>query len=500
MKETSFSISEIRTYIERAYQQWNVPGGLAAIIRDGKPVLAEGFGVCEAGKAPVMDPETAFAIGSCTKAFTSAAIGLLVDEGKLDWDDPVVKFLPDFTMYDPWVTRHVTIRDLLNHKLGIQRWNRLFFRQKEFDPDDFISRIRYMQPVKEFRTRYHYGNEQFIVAGKIVEVASGMPYADFLQKRIFEPLEMNSTYPNLKQMLSNHKGPFARGHYNQADSLMPVQMRFFQEQTPAGFWEIGTNAAGSIWSTIGDIQKWIELFLGQGVYKGKQFLSRAVFEEITTPQFMIYPKDSEIVDLMPLGMDIQFQAYAFGWMIFSYMGRKLIVHGGNTVNGNTVIGFIPEEELGIVTFINTYGGVIHILLAFYLFEAMLGKPHDYSGDGLELAKTWLEEMQPVIQSFEDKRKIDSRPSLPLESYAGIYTSPLLGELYIDYRDGQLRQRYGSDMAASLIHWEDDVFRLKFDKPYWGVEFAAFEIGEGKTVNAIRLQDMEGREIQRMEKR
>ena len=494
------SISEINAYIEQAYKDWNIPGGLAAVVKDGEFLFAEGYGSCEAGKPEQMSADTVFAIGSCTKAFTGTAMGILVDEGKVDWDDPVIKYLPDFAMYDPWVTQHVTIRDLLNHKLGIQRWNRLFFNNEEFDEDDFIHRIRYMQPVKDFRTRFHYGNEQFITAGKIIEVVSGMRYVDFLRQRIFEPLEMHSTYANLQEMLANHKGTIAHGHYNQDDSLLPSELRFFEPQTVGDYWEIGTNAAGSIWSTLTDIKNWIDLYLGKGVYKGKQILSPEVFEEITTPQFMIHPRDSEIADILEIGMDIEFQMYAFGWMIFDYKGRKLIVHGGNTVNGNTVIGFVPSENIGVITFINTYSGIIHVLLSFLLFDVLLGNWRDYSKEGLALANAWLEGIKPMIQAFEDSRKKDSAPSLPLEAYAGVYNSPLLGDLQIEYKDGSLLQHYGFEQEADLEHWEDDVFRLKFHKRYWAAEFIAFELDEKGQVCACTLRGLEGNEIQRLLKR
>ncbi len=500
MSKTNYSIEEISAYIEQAYQDWNIPGGLAAVIKDGEFVLSKGFGVCDKGNPEPIKPDTVFSIGSCTKAFTAAALGLLVDEGKLNWDDRVIQYLPGFAMVDPWVTEHVTIRDLVNHKLGLQRWNRIMLQGEKFDPDQFIEKIRYIQPNKDFRTRFHYGNEQYIVAGKIIEVISGMSYADFMQKRIFDPLEMSSTYINLQQMLANHKGAIARGHYNHDDKLMPVELRFFDEQKPADFWELGTNAAGSIWSTMDDIKNWIDLFLAKGDFKGKRIFSSELFEELTTPQFNILPQDSVIAELMPLELGIDFQTYAFGWVVMSFHGKKLIVHGGNTVDGNTTIGFIPSENLGFSTFINTYSGIIHILVALFLVDAILFNDwNDYSQKGLELAKSWISGLQPMLDAFETSRKQSSAPSLPLEKYAGEYESPLMGTVHIRWESGKLVYDYSSEQQADLSHWEDDTFRMRYHKPYWGTEFVIFEANQ-QGVIAFVLRDLEGNDVQRLVKR
>lgn len=498
---TQIAIADIEAYIEQALKDWGIPGGSSLIMKDGELLSNRGYGVRELGKPEAMETDTIFHIASSTKAFTATCLGLLVDEGKLGWDDPVVKYLPEFKLYDPWITREVTVRDLLNHKLGLTRYNHIMFRNTPYDPDEFIQRFPYMKPFTSFRTRFVYGNEQYILAGKLVEVISGKPYDDFLQERIFDPLGMTSTFPTLSHLKRAGVTNISHGHCNLDGGFVPVGVRLLDPVQPLDLVDIGMNAAGCIWSNMPDLARWLEFFLGDGTFRGKTLASPKVMEEMRSPQFSIAPRDDELTTIFSaVGVDVNILTYAFGWYVMDYRGRKLVVHGGNIHNGNNIIGFIPGENLAFMIFVNTYQVIAHALLSFYVLDAMFGHNIDYSARGIEAVKMWQAGATQAIEGMLSSRQLDTHPSVPLERYTGKYASPLMGELSIDLDGGELRFTYGNShmFDASLSHWQDDTFVVDFKNKYQDPEFVSFQVSEAGSVSSLVWLGSEFNEIDLME--
>ncbi len=501
MTTTSLPIVEIEAYIEQTLKDWGIPGGASLILKDGQKLSCRGYGVRELGKPEEMDGNTIFHIASSTKAFTATCLGMLVDEGKASWDDPVVKFLPDFKMYDPWITHQVTLRDLLNHRLGLKRYNSVMFRNDPFDPDEFLQHFPYLKPFTDFRTRFGYGNEQYIVAGKLIEVLSGKTYDEFLQERIFDPLEMTSTFPTLAHLKRSGLTNISYGHCNLDGGLVPVGVRLLDPVQPLPLVDIGKNAAGCIWSTMGDLANWLEFFLGNGTFRGRTLVSPEGMEEMRTPQFVIAPRDEELFAIFnSVGVDVNILTYAFGWYVLDYHGRKMVVHGGNIQNGNNIIGFLPTENLAFVIFVNNYQAIAQLLLSFFVLDAMEGTRTDYNHAGLEVAKMWQAGATQAIQGLIDSRKLDTHPSLALERYSGVYASPLLGELKITLEAGELQFLYGNShwFDASLQHWQDETFVVNFKNKFEDPEFVIFEVSADQKVTALVWLSSTFDEIDRME--
>lgn len=491
MENNKMNPKEIEEYIEQALKDWGVPGGSAMIWKDGEMVSCRGYGVRELGKPDLMDENTIFHIASSTKAFTATLLGMLVDDGKLNWDDKVVKFLPEFKMYDPWITNELTLRDLLNHRLGLKRYNRVMFRNHPFDPDEFLSHFPYMEPFAGFRTRFGYGNEQYIAAGKVIEVVTGKRYEDFLQERILTPLGMTFTYPTLERLQKAGVTNLSHGHCNLDGGYVPNGVRLFDPVQALPLVDIGKNAAGCIWSSTKDMARWLEFFLGNGTFEGKSLVSAAQMEEMRTPQFAIAPRDEDLSSVFAVGVNINIMTYAFGWYVMDYQGRKLVVHGGNIHNGNNVLGFVPQENLAFLLFVNNYQAIIQVLLSFFMVDAMLGAPRkDYCRDGIAMAKMWQAGAEQQVGQIVAGRKTDTKPSLPLAGYTGTYASPLLGEMQISLENDRLVHKYGSSgyYDADLKHWENETFvvdyRIKFQNP----EFITFKPGEDGKAAALVLVD------------
>jgi CubicO group peptidase (beta-lactamase class C family) len=253
-------LAEIDKYAEKVRQDWNVPGFAIAIVKDDKVLFAKGYGIRELGKTEKIDENTLFAIASNSKAFTTAGLAILVDEGKLNWDDKVVKYLPEFQMPDDWVTREITVRDLVSHRSGLGTFSGdLLWYDTTYTDDEVISRIKYLKPVNGFRAGYGYQNLMFITAGKVLEKISGKTWQDFVKERILTPLEMNRTNTSVKDLKDNVSSP----HNESGGKLRPL---------PHGNVDSARAAAG-LNSSVADLAQWLRLQLGRGKFNGKQIFS-----------------------------------------------------------------------------------------------------------------------------------------------------------------------------------------------------------------------------------
>jgi len=266
-------LREIDAYAEQVMTDWKGPGMAIAIVKDDKVVFQKGYGVRELGKQDKVDENTLFAIASNTKAFTTASLAVLVDEGKLNWNDKVSKYLPDFQMYDPWVTSELTIRDIVSHRVGLDTFSGdLLWYDTTYSTDEILRRVRYLKPVSSFRSRYGYQNLMFIAAGRVVEKVSGKPWADFVSERILKPLGMNRTTTSVRDMKDN----FAMPHNESGGALRPL---------PPGYLNDAIGAV-RLNSSVADLSKWIRLQLGRGTFEGKKIFSEEQSWQMWQPNTM----------------------------------------------------------------------------------------------------------------------------------------------------------------------------------------------------------------------
>ncbi len=483
---------ELDCYITQAFSDWGIPGGSVAVVRNGDRVLVKGYGLCEAGKPDPVDGEALFAIGSCSKAFTAAAVGILIDDGKLDWDDKIVDHLPDFQLWDPWITREATLRDALTHRMGNMRVQRLLFKEDVFDADDMIRRMRSFRPVKPFRTTCHYNNPGFVVAGKVIEAVSGLTWRQLVEQRLFQPLGMAHSYASYGACLAHGPANIATQHGLPplVGGYVPGLLRWREPVAAKPWADLGENAAGSILSNAPDCLTWLEMLLHQGQHQGRQVLSPEVVRELLRSQIVVRVEDDEDVGPIFAHMGVtEFAAYGLGWYVCNYRGRHMAVHGGDAAGHSALMILLPEEQSAVAMLVNTqtWG---HAFVSMYLADWLLGEERDHSRAGLAM---WAQlEQQARLRAQQDVAGRDPgiAPSLPLAAYAGTYTSPIFGDITISFQaGGWLRYQHGggSYSRAPLEHWQGDTFLIQYQNMVAEPEFISFAIGADGTVQAIEFK-------------
>jgi CubicO group peptidase (beta-lactamase class C family) len=441
--------TQLNETISKTLTAWNIPGAAVAVVQ-GDEVFTHGYGVREAGKPEGVNADTIFAIGSTTKAFTSALVGILVDEGKLQWDDPVVRYLPDFELYNPWVTQNITVRDLLCHRLGLERAQRLYYH-RGYDQRELIRRMRYLKPVAGFRTQFHYANQQFGAAGLIIEAVTGKTWDAFLAERVFTPLQMDrsaSGYDTITDFAN-----FAQPHAV-LDETYPAGVRFLGEQSAIENFKIVHEPAGSIHTSANDLAQWLKALLNNGT----PLLQPNTFNEITSPQMVMQDMmNSELAPLYMLQPATRFWTYGLGWWVMDYRGEKVLMHGGQMPGFNSVVAFFPERKMGLAAAVNVHQTLAHASLFYAISDILLDKQErDWSSEFQMVAQGYMAEVENQVDAFRLTRDPNLLPSNGLESYTGIFSNDLFGEVAVTLEDDSLKLNYGQ-LSAILEHFKGDTF-------------------------------------------
>lgn len=446
-------------YIEAAMEAWEVPGLAIAVVRNDSVIHARGFGVRELGRPAPVDEHTLFAIASTTKAMTAAALGMLVDEGRLDWDDPVTRHLPSYQLADPFISRELTVRDLLTHRAGLSRSDNLWIAAP-FDRGEVLRRARHLSSTSGFRAEYGYHNVMYIAAGEVAGAVSGTSWDDFIQQRLFQPLGMTR---------SATRAAIVETRDNVAASHTPVDGKV-QAVARRNYDNIG--GAGAVFSSVHDMAQWLRLHLNGGTFEGKQLLSAETMRELHMPQTVIRP-DSVAERMFP---NTNLRAYALGWIVQDYHGRKLVHHSGSINYTRTHIGMVPSENIGVVVIANLSSSNLQQAVVFRVLDALMGLPaRDWSAEYLELARRAEERADERARETERTRIANTRPSLELERYAGAYRSELYGDARLTLEDGALVLSYAPDYVADLEHWHHDTFRAVWRRPGFGRSFVTFTL-------------------------
>lgn len=460
-------------YINNAIKEWQVPGLAIAIVKDDRVVLAKGFGVRELGKPAPVDERTLFAIGSSSKAFTAAAIAMLVDEGKLKWDDPATKYLPGFQLYDPYTTRELTVGDLLTHRSGLARGDLLWYASA-YDRDEILRRVRYLKPSWSLRARFGYQNIMFLAAGQIVPTVAKKSWDEFMRERIFMPLGMQSTGTSIKALSTSDD--VATPHSKIDDVVQKIAWRNIDNIAPAG----------SINSNVVDMAQWVRLQLGGGVYETKRLLSSGAMKEMHTPQTVIRI-EGQNERLYP---EAHFLTYGMGWFLSDYRGRKVVEHGGAIDGMRALVAMMPEEKVGMVVLTNLHGTVLPQALMYRVFDSYLGgTQRDWSAEMLKSIKGLEDQAKIAEKKIETDRVKGTTPSLPLQQYAGSYQSDMYGEAKIALEDGKLVTRFGPNFTGDLEHWHYDTFRVIWRDRMQGKGFISFKLNTQGKVETISIENI-----------
>ncbi|MCU0226897.1 MAG: serine hydrolase [Bryobacterales bacterium] len=448
--------ADLDAWVARTQQQFEVPGIAVAIVKDGQTVLAKGYGVRVLGQPGRVDAQTRFGIASNTKAFTAAALAILVDEGKLRWDDPVQKHLPEFQMADPYVSREVTLRDLLSHRsgMGLGAGDLLYWPDTTFTRADVLRAARRLPVDSSFRSRYAYNNLGYVVAGEVLRAASGLSWEAFVQQRLLHPLGMTQTRitsDGLHPESDNVAVPHSRG-WRLEGTLQPIK------PTRDAVWA----AAAGLKSSVTDIARWLTLQLNQGkLTDGTVLFSARQAHEMWTPQIALRVGDPHplLASTKPL-----FAAYGLGWSLKDYQGRKIVTHSGGLTGMVTLTLMVPEEKLGIVVLTNQEEGGAFQAIAYHILDHYLKlEPRDwiaaYAASTAESRKKANAEEAKTLAT----RLGGTTPSLALSAYAGAYTDAWYGagEVVAEGSALSLRMRGTPDMHGPLEHFHHDTFIVRW---------------------------------------
>lgn len=460
-------------YVNAAMKDWDVPGMAIAVIKDDKIVYAKGYGVREIGKPETVDERTIFAIGSSSKAFTAATIAMLVDEGKLKWDDKVSQYLPAFQLFDPYVTREMTIRDLLTHRIGLERGDQLWYATP-YSREEVLRRVRYLAPSSSMRSRFGYQNIMFLAAGEVVPVLTKKSWDDFVGERIFSPLGMKDSGTSIRTL--SRSNDVATPHVKIDDKMKPVAWRLIDNIAPAG----------SINSNVVDMAQWVRLNLAKGKYDGKQILSEAAVKEMQTPQTIMRIEGPYTI-FYP---DAHFLTYGLGWFLSDFRGKKLVEHGGAIDGMRATVAMIPEENAGVVILTNANGSVLPQFLAYRIFDSLMGQPaKDWPAEGLKKIKQLEEQGKAAQEKALAERVMGTSPSLELKDYAGTYNSEMYGDLEIKFEDGKLTAHFGPNFSGVLGHWNYNTFQATWRDPVMGKAFMDFDLNARGKIDTLSFGPM-----------
>ena len=349
------SATSLDETIVKAMEQWNVPGLAIAVVRGGEVELVTGYGVTEVGGRTPVTKDTLFPLASCTKPFTATVLGMLADDGKLTWDDRVQQHLPEFQLHDPFVTREVTVRDLLAHRTGLSNCN-LLWSKNEFSPYEIMDRLKFVPARNSFRSRFTYNNLMYLVAGQIIEVATGESWESQVAGRILRPLQMKSTFTSCP-----NEGIIAQPHYESTGKA--TRLKLDRNYTDA------IVPAGGIWSTAEDLAKWVRWNLASDRDSAVPLLRAATLAEMYSSQIVrsVYPAGT----VYPKQL---FAAHGLGWWLEDYRGQKLVRHGGIRNGYVTWVAMLPERDFGFVILANSQQTGINFALHHRLLDDFLKQP------------------------------------------------------------------------------------------------------------------------------
>jgi CubicO group peptidase (beta-lactamase class C family) len=481
---SSFDLEQDVTRVMKAF---DVPGIAIAVVKDGKVVAARGFGVRKLGEPAKVDGQTLFEIASNSKAFTAAALAMLVDEGKLKWDDPVVKHLPDFQMYDPYVTREMTVRDLLTHRsgLGLGAGDLLWWPTTNFSTDEIIERLRYVKPATSFRSSYAYDNLLYIVAGKIIAQKSGKSWGETVRERILKPVGMNTTTTSLAENAGNPNASNAHSKINDkiaAVKSMPVD-------NAVGAVGINTNAE--------DIAKWMKVLLDGGRVEGAtgadgkelRLFSEAQAREMwtaQTPMKVGMPKP-------PLAATkANFAAYGLGFQLRDYKGQLVAMHGGALQGFYSRVLLVPESKVGIAILTNAEsGGALNALQYRLLDQYMTGSaPTDWIKLIADLeAESHAKELAR-LKGTSGARVAASKPSLALASYEGQYEDAWYGPMTIKRNGNKLVMSFSRtpDLTGEMEHFQHDTFIVRWKERNFNADsYVTFALDHDGSIEHVKMK-------------
>jgi CubicO group peptidase (beta-lactamase class C family) len=477
---TALAQSNLDDTVNRTLKEFDVPGIAVGVIQDGKVITAKGYGVRKLGDPAPVTSKTLFGIASNTKAFTAAALAILVDEKKIEWDQRVVDILPWFQLSDPYITREMRLRDLLPHRSGLAlgAGDLMFFPDSNLTAKDILHRLRYVPISGSFRSRYAYDNVLYAVAGAVIEQASGKPWGQFIRERILQPLGMTRTRTSIADVPEGDD--LAWPHAPESGKLRAIPHTNLDSAAPAG----------AIQSCVDDLFAWVNMQLHEGeVMGGKRLFSAAQSREMWTPHIWIPINPNpppETASLKPA-----FQAYALGWVTYDYRGQRIVYHTGGLNGMVTRITLVPDKKLGVIVLTNQQEGAAFQAVTMTILDHYLGaSSKDWVSAYAALRKRQVAEANEGVSKATAARDASSKPSLPLARYTGRYRDPWYGDIAVEEKDGRLLMRFSHSPALTgfMEHFQYDTFIARWnDRTLDADAYVTFSLNPDGTVSGIKMK-------------
>ncbi len=468
---------ELDAFIAQGMKDWKIPG-LSIVVVNEKGVLYEkGFGVRELGKPGKVDQHTRFGMMSTTKAMTALALAMLVDEGKLGWDDPVRKHLPTLRLPNAYLTEHVTIRDTLRHTSGVGPGD-LMWTREDTSTKDIMARLTGLPVTDSLRSEFNYSNEMYQVAGEIIEAVSGMGWDAFIARRILQPLGMTDSRATARDMLDARLANISIPHA-EIDGVIKVMADSPVDAVPA---------AGGAWSSAHDAGKWMSFLVAGGKVGGTRLVSEASFKELFKPQVIL----KEAMYPAAALLKSQFQSYGLAWFLQDYRGQFVAMHTGSGPGRTAITGLIPQAKVGVYVFGNLDHAEFRHALLWKALDLSTGAPErDWNG---EILRVYGDVKASALgrQAAENSKRITgTKPSQALAAYAGTYHHPTWGDATVALANGALLFRLGpaAEMRGPMQHWHYDTFRTRLGTGIDGWQTLTFGTDKEGNIATINYQDM-----------
>ena len=468
----AFVRDSLAGYVQRGLRLWEIPGLAVVVVKDGQTLVERGFGTREVGKDAPVDANTLFMIASNTKLFTGTAISQLQEEGKLDLDDPVRKYLPDYRLYDSTSTRLVSIRDVLGHRLGTKTFQGDFtFWDSNLSRAEIVHKMRTLKPVYPFRQTYGYCNSGFVTAGEIIPVVSGgQTWEAWVQQRLLTPLGMTNTYPlgsgyaqrpNIALPYSNTYRPLQRLPFDNLDNLGP---------------------AASMVSSVHDLSHWLRFQLDSGQWQGQRLLPWATLRRTREGNTLVMSTKSPI-------LPNYFRTYGLGEFAADYNGRQVFWHTGGADGFVTNVCFVPEAGLGLAVLTNNDNQSFFEALRYQLLDAYLGVPYvDRSRQLYAIAHPGDVTTRAAVAALDARVRPKGKSAKALRDYAGTYQHPVYGPVTVRAEGRQLLVSFAHHpgLTATLDYMDGEEFRTTYSNPSYGV-FPAIFTRQGGAVRTMQLR-------------
>ncbi len=454
---------------QKVFDQFQPTGMNVLILQNGEVIYQKALGYKNAHHTDFLDHNDIFNIASCSKAFTAAGIGKLVDDGLLQWDDKVIDYIPEFKLADEYITNHLTLRDILSHRTGLGTfYGDLLWYNTDYTNEEVIERMQYIPLINDFRSQFGYQNNMYMIAGEIIERVSGLSWEEYIQQSFLDPLNMSDTRTSSSEFNGTEEIAFPHAQ----DSVIGIY--YFQ----------ATKAAASIWSSTRDLANWAEMWINDGIYRNQEILSHETVRMLTSPQTILSVSEER----ESFGM--HFRTYAMGWRVNEYNGYKIIEHSGGMPGFISEVALIPEKDMAIIILNNGFDVYGYTALLYSMMDIAIDQ---YTNDWVEYYLD-RQEKAKLDEKEENEKRLATKdteilPTIAIENFAGLYRDKMYGDAEIKFENNELTCTLlpaKKVFTSKMKHWNKNSFKVVFKDSFLPYGILNFELNKSNKVSGFKI--------------